>query len=190
MEQNNKEQIMKIALKIFADKGYDGAGIQEITEKAGISKPTLYYYFGSKKGILDSIIETKGKELIDCTKIACKYEHRFMESLTKVLKTQIEFAKKESDFFRFHCSMINSPENSEAHTIYMPVIKEHRGAIIDFFINSTNEFGNMRGKEALYSTMFYSTMLSVALLSQKGIIQNDEETLFNVVHSFVYGVAD
>ncbi len=187
---STKNNIFEVALKLFSEKGFDAVGVQEIVDRSGITKPTLYYYYGNKKGIFEAIIKEKGQSLIDCTRTASKYEHSFMESLTKILKSQIDFAKKESDFFRLHCAMINSPENSEAHAIYMPVIREHRGVIIDFFINSTNEFGNMRGKEALYSTMFYSIMLSVALLSQKGVMQNDEETLFNVVHSFVYGVAD
>ena len=30
-------------------KGYDAVGVQEIVDTAGITKPTLYYYFGSKR---------------------------------------------------------------------------------------------------------------------------------------------
>ena len=32
----------------FMPRGYDAVGVQEIAQKAGITKPTLYYYFGSK----------------------------------------------------------------------------------------------------------------------------------------------
>ena len=48
----NKERIMECALDLFYAKGYDAVGVQEIVEKAGITKPTLYYYFGSKLGLL------------------------------------------------------------------------------------------------------------------------------------------
>ena len=44
----NKELIMKCALDLFYAKGYDAVGVQEIVDKAGVTKPTLYYYFGSK----------------------------------------------------------------------------------------------------------------------------------------------
>lgn len=48
---DNKELILKSALDLFYAKGYDAVGVQEIVDKAGISKPTLYYYFGSKLGL-------------------------------------------------------------------------------------------------------------------------------------------
>ena len=37
-------------------KGYDAVGVQEIAQKAGITKPTLYYYFGSKYGLLETLL--------------------------------------------------------------------------------------------------------------------------------------
>jgi AcrR family transcriptional regulator len=44
---DNKEKIMQCALELFANKGYDGTGIQEITQISEVTKPTLYYYFGN-----------------------------------------------------------------------------------------------------------------------------------------------
>ena len=54
---DNKELILKSALDLFYAKGYDAVGVQEIVDKAGISKPTLYYYFGSKLGLLQNLLE-------------------------------------------------------------------------------------------------------------------------------------
>lgn len=47
---DNRERILQCALELFYAKGYDAVGVQEIAQKAGITKPTLYYYFGSKYG--------------------------------------------------------------------------------------------------------------------------------------------
>lgn len=46
---DNKEKILQCALELFYARGYDAVGVQEIAETAGVTKPTLYYYFGSKK---------------------------------------------------------------------------------------------------------------------------------------------
>ncbi len=43
---DNRERILQCALELFYAKGYDAVGVQEIAQKAGITKPTLYYYFG------------------------------------------------------------------------------------------------------------------------------------------------
>ena len=54
---DNRELIVQSALELFYARGYDAVGVQEIVDKAGISKPTLYYYFGSKLGLLKVLLE-------------------------------------------------------------------------------------------------------------------------------------
>lgn len=63
-----REQIVKAAEKIFAEKGFHEATIAEIASTAGVSEPTIYEYFSSKEQILFTIPkETSQKlgELID-----------------------------------------------------------------------------------------------------------------------------
>ena len=49
---DTKTSIMECAVKLFASKGYDAVSVQEITTAANITKPTLYYYFGSKEALI------------------------------------------------------------------------------------------------------------------------------------------
>ncbi|HIZ64719.1 MAG TPA: TetR family transcriptional regulator, partial [Candidatus Blautia pullicola] len=46
-ELDNRELILNAALDLFYARGYDAVGVQEIVDRAGVTKPTLYYYFGS-----------------------------------------------------------------------------------------------------------------------------------------------
>jgi AcrR family transcriptional regulator len=46
-----KARLLLSALSHFAAKGYDGVQVKEVAEEAGVSKPTLYYHFGSKEGL-------------------------------------------------------------------------------------------------------------------------------------------
>ena len=50
----NRDHILDCALRLFAARGYDAVGVQEIVELAGLTKPTLYHYFGSKRGLLET----------------------------------------------------------------------------------------------------------------------------------------
>jgi len=52
-----EEQILNVALSLFAEKGFDGVGIDEIGTTVGIKGPSLYYYFKGKQAILDGIID-------------------------------------------------------------------------------------------------------------------------------------
>ena len=39
-------------------KGYDATAVREICEAAGITKPTLYHFFGSKDGVLEALVQS------------------------------------------------------------------------------------------------------------------------------------
>ena len=50
-EESVRERLLAEALQLFNNKGYAATSVREIVAAAGVSKPTLYYYFASKEGI-------------------------------------------------------------------------------------------------------------------------------------------
>jgi AcrR family transcriptional regulator len=60
-----EQLILRVAGQAFAQDGYDGASMDGIAELAGVSKPMLYAYFGSKEGLYIVYIERMGAELVD-----------------------------------------------------------------------------------------------------------------------------
>lgn len=48
--------ILGAALRIFAERGYGGARIEDIADAAGIGKGTLYVYFSSKRALLEGVV--------------------------------------------------------------------------------------------------------------------------------------
>ena len=52
-----KRKIFETAMELFAQKGYDGTSVEEITSIVGIAKGTLYYHFTSKEEIFNFLIE-------------------------------------------------------------------------------------------------------------------------------------
>jgi AcrR family transcriptional regulator len=65
---NEKQiQILQIAEKLFAEKGFDGTSIRDIAKEAVINVAMVSYYFGSKEKLLESLVlyKTSGlKELL------------------------------------------------------------------------------------------------------------------------------
>lgn len=186
----NKELIIQNAINLFSKKGYEAVGVQEICDVSGITKPTLYYYFKSKAGILEYIANTKGKELFEKIQTSLTYNHDFIKGLTDVLKAEINFALENKDFFNLHCILLNSPNGSEEKNIYSKIIQDTENCFYNFFINSCNEFGNMKGKEFLYSNLFYNSVISTAALISKEKINYSEEIIYQIIHSLVYGMAN
>jgi len=72
-----QQRILEAALVEFAKNGFSGASMQAIAERAGVSKPTLYQYFGNKQSLLAAVLnvgksellaplqDTEGKPLVD-----------------------------------------------------------------------------------------------------------------------------
>jgi len=58
-----REQILRAAEKIFAEKGFHETTISDIAKGAGLSEPTLYEYFSSKEDILFTIPEETSSQL-------------------------------------------------------------------------------------------------------------------------------
>jgi AcrR family transcriptional regulator len=54
---NARHKLMKIASELFAAKGYAGTSVREIVERAGVSKPVLYYHFQNKAGLFRAILD-------------------------------------------------------------------------------------------------------------------------------------
>lgn len=57
MMKTKREMILDAALTLFAEKGFDGVGVDEIAEAAGMKGPALYHYFKGKEALLDAILE-------------------------------------------------------------------------------------------------------------------------------------
>ena len=61
---NAEDRILKAAVEIFAEKGYDAAGVDEIAKRANVTKPLIYYYFKGKQTILEESIKRFIKKVI------------------------------------------------------------------------------------------------------------------------------
>jgi len=57
-----KEQIVQAGLKILLDKGFNGVGVQEITDTAGVPKGSFYNHFESKEALGAEIVERYGMD--------------------------------------------------------------------------------------------------------------------------------
>ena len=56
--------MLEVAGRVFAAHGFHDASMDEIAQDAGISKPMIYNYFGSKEGLYFAYIELAGQRLL------------------------------------------------------------------------------------------------------------------------------
>ncbi len=63
--QERKQSIMKCSQKLFEEKGFTGATMDDIAAEADLTKATVYKYFCSKQELLGSLLLTNMRTLIE-----------------------------------------------------------------------------------------------------------------------------
>ena len=59
-----KSKILDAAWTVFGRNGYTGTSLDAIAEEAGVSKPTLYIYFGSKEGLFEAVLADTSEDIL------------------------------------------------------------------------------------------------------------------------------
>lgn len=60
-----KEQLLDVALSVFAAKGYHDTSMNDIAEAAGVTKPVVYQHYESKRALFLAIIDHVGDRMIE-----------------------------------------------------------------------------------------------------------------------------
>lgn len=61
--QARREQLIGVARSLFAERGYEATSIEEIADRAGVSKPVVYQHFGGKEGIYAVVVDREVQRL-------------------------------------------------------------------------------------------------------------------------------
>ncbi|MGC5616783.1 TetR/AcrR family transcriptional regulator [Georgenia sp. Z1491] len=52
-----REQLVAVARTLFAEKGFDSTSVEEIAQRAAVSRPVVYEHFGGKEGIYAVVVD-------------------------------------------------------------------------------------------------------------------------------------
>lgn len=84
--EERRNEILDVAEELFGSKGFDQTSTNDILEKVGIARGTLYYHFKSKEDILDAMIERMNNQLLAvAAKIASQQTVPVLERLVRTI---------------------------------------------------------------------------------------------------------
>ncbi len=64
-DAGSRERILEAAAVLFAEHGYSGTSVAAVCREVGLTKPAIYWHFGSKEGLLAEVLETSSERLIE-----------------------------------------------------------------------------------------------------------------------------
>lgn len=185
---DNRENILECALLLFASRGYDAVGVQEICEAASITKPTLYYYFGSKKGLLEALLLEKFNLLKQKLETAADYQGDLPLTLQRVAETYFTFASENPAFYRLSLGLWFAPRESEGFLAINTLNVFQYQIIEKIFINAVPQHGNMRGRHQAYAITFLGLLNNYISLGLNDLALLDASLTRQAVHQFQHGI--
>lgn len=185
---NSKNTILRVSLELFAAQGYEATGVQEIAKKANITKPTLYHFFGSKRGLLDALIELHYADLLDRLTNATRYDKDLTKTLCALLKAISDYALQNKDFYRFVLIASHASPQSEPFEAIAPYIERSMLALEELFTKATVDHGNMRGRHQRYAFTLWGMMNNYITLALSNQLTLNDESIFLAVHQFSHGI--
>lgn len=117
--EERRNEILDAADELFDRKGYDGTSTNDILEKVGIARGTLYYHFKSKEDIMDALIERYNVRIISMAKkIAADKSIPVNERIVRTVMA-LNISGGSNDEIMNH---IHKPQNALMHQKIQKVI--------------------------------------------------------------------
>lgn len=193
--------IVEKALVLFSAHGYDGTGIQDITTAAGVTKPTLYYFFGSKDGLFEAVWQTYFPLLEVPLASCCTYENHIKDyendiygQLVRIALIFFRYALANPDFYRLMTGSVYAPLESKSSTLSTAYFKRLYSLLEQFFTGAAAAHGNMKGKALQFAVSFLAQIDAYAamrlVLDEKDVRRPslDEACARQLVKQFMHGI--
>lgn len=109
------EQLVAIATRLFAERGYQSVGIDHVAAAAGIAGPSVYKHFDSKLDLLVPVMMNGARELQDAADNAISQAKDDRDALCQLLASYVEFSFANShvmDLLIAETAHLPEPEHS------------------------------------------------------------------------------
>lgn len=186
-----RERLIRVALKLFVERGYDAVGVQEVVEAAGLTKPTLYHHFRNKAGLLAALARLVEHRLFDELADATDsqgYTGDLPRDLERLVARLLHFAVAHPEEARLLLVAQNGPSASETRRALADCWSRLSGEVERFFAAAAGDHGNMLGREREYTVSLLGVVFAYAVLELDGRLESDLERPHQIMRQFSYGI--
>ncbi|MEV0729415.1 MULTISPECIES: TetR/AcrR family transcriptional regulator [Polymorphospora] len=106
-----RKQLLAAAQEVFVAQGYHAAAMDDIAERAGVSKPVLYQHFPGKMDLYLALLDTHCEAIVAQVRAAMAATSDNKERVSGAVRAYFDFVDHESEAFRlvFESDLRNDP---------------------------------------------------------------------------------
>ena len=161
MEFSEKQvQIMETAEILFAEKGFNGTSVRDISEKAGVNLAMVSYYFGSKEKLFESLFDFRSEAMkVKLETLVGRSDLSAMEKVNLLIDNYIEKILSQQCFHRILAreQVVN---NSMATADLIMEMKKRNMELIGKLIHEGQRKGEFR--KGIDVPMMMTTLIGTA----------------------------
>ena len=98
--EERRQQLLDVARSLFAEKGFDGASVEEIANRANVSKPVVYEHFGGKEGVYAVVVDREMHYLLTSMTTALAEDAHPRLQLERAAVSLLDYVESSADGFR------------------------------------------------------------------------------------------
>jgi AcrR family transcriptional regulator len=174
---STKERILAAAETLFAQRGFDGASLRQLTSDAGVNLAAVNYHFGSKEKLVEQVFRRRldtlnAQRLAALARVAGQPETRLEDVLDAFIRPALELSHEDSGslFMRVMARVFAEHDDS-----LRKFLSENYGHVMRQF---TAEFARLLpqlSKEELYWRIDLVTGALTHAMSGFGMIQRKSD---------------
>jgi AcrR family transcriptional regulator len=106
-----RQRLIEIAREVFGQSGYDGATLQEVASRAGLTRPAVNYHFANKRAMYQEVIESTYTDVVASAVDRAAQQTGLVRQLSVFLETAGDVIADNRSLVAFLCTSVAECQN-------------------------------------------------------------------------------
>jgi AcrR family transcriptional regulator len=156
--KERREQLLDVGRSLFAQRGFDATSVEEIAQKAGVSKPVVYEHFGGKEGLYAVVVDREMSALLDAITGALSSTGHPRELLERAAFALLDYVESSSDGFRI---LVRDSPVAQSTGSFASLISDAASQVEHIMVNQFKA----RGFDTKHAPMYAQMLVGMVALT-------------------------
>jgi len=185
-QESRKQEIIRIAAKLFKEKGYSAVTMRDLAKAMGIKAASLYNHIDSKEDILNSIIISLAEEFTEGLKVIQSRDNSCVEKLKSIINLHVSISSDNI----FGMASLNNDwmhlQTQKSH--YLKLRKDYEDDFLEIIEEGMRAAEIKKANPEIIMFSMLTTLRSLYLWIPKKEDLNANELSHSLSQVLIYGV--